>query len=403
MRLTRSLMFAYLLAHSGRPRHEGTTWGEDVLLNDAELQLDFSALAVAYLWVFTLDAGRLLSSIDKFPESSAKLRKVQRRWRLRRAVVRHAERICHREGVEFRGRFFPIYAKEINRKLQAQRAADEPVPVVSISRLENATRLSHMACSHRTSENGEGGVPRSLGGQARRISSRFSQAVGAVSPRLVALAPGTASEPSPTTSTPKSPEKRAPASSSGGYNSAKAAAANYGQRVRQEKLREGTSDSSRQIAKLAADVVQLQADVSEILTLLRSRGSVASSAARASPRLQVITPDDAECGSGHGSTSRPCSSHQSRGAGSDAVLEVKATIASVRSPLRRPGTSSALSGCNSMQPARTQQPMCASAARIASAPSAGTLSSPPASPPPAAQPDQEHNGSESSDDSALRT
>ena len=41
----------------GRPKHAGSCWGEDILLPGPQLQLDFSAVAISYLWVFTIDGA----------------------------------------------------------------------------------------------------------------------------------------------------------------------------------------------------------------------------------------------------------------------------------------------------------------------------------------------------------
>ena len=104
-------------------RHPGTTWGDDLLLNNKGLQLNFCAVAVTYLWVFTLDGPGLHAAIAKSPASASQLKAVARRWTIRRAVVRYAERECHRRGGVFRNRYTPIYAKEL-AMINTQRRAE---------------------------------------------------------------------------------------------------------------------------------------------------------------------------------------------------------------------------------------------------------------------------------------
>lgn len=110
---------------AGRPRYAGSAWGDDVLLDNRGLQLDFSALAVTYLWVFVIDGRSLLATVAKFPESSARLTRIARKWTIRRAIVRAAERQCFANGVHFRGRLYAIYAKEVAQKLTERRLAQQ--------------------------------------------------------------------------------------------------------------------------------------------------------------------------------------------------------------------------------------------------------------------------------------
>ena len=59
----------------------------------SDLQLEFSAVAATYLWVFTINGAQLHAAIGKFPESAERLYRVARRWAMRRAVVRFAEQV----------------------------------------------------------------------------------------------------------------------------------------------------------------------------------------------------------------------------------------------------------------------------------------------------------------------
>lgn len=42
-----------LVLYAGRPKRQGACWGEDVLLNNADLECDFPAVAVSYTWATT--------------------------------------------------------------------------------------------------------------------------------------------------------------------------------------------------------------------------------------------------------------------------------------------------------------------------------------------------------------
>jgi len=112
--------------YAGRPRHPGSSWGEDVLLPNPDLQLSFSAVAITYLWVFTIDAVRLHASLKKFPRAQQRLREVARMWTIRRAMVREAERRCFDQGLPFRNRTYPIYARELIPKIREMRLATTP-------------------------------------------------------------------------------------------------------------------------------------------------------------------------------------------------------------------------------------------------------------------------------------
>ena len=125
--------------YAGRPRHPGSSWGEDVLLPNPDLQLSFSAIAITYLWVFTIDAVRLHASLTKFPRAQERLSAVARRWTIRRALVRHAESLCFQAGGRpFRDRVYPIYARDLIPKIREMRLATTP----NRQRQLGASRLS---------------------------------------------------------------------------------------------------------------------------------------------------------------------------------------------------------------------------------------------------------------------
>jgi hypothetical protein len=78
--------------------------GDDVVLDDPELQINIPAIAVTYLWVYTINGEKLNNLIRNFPRTARRLGPVKRRLRCRRAIVRAAERRCYQMGVPFRGR-----------------------------------------------------------------------------------------------------------------------------------------------------------------------------------------------------------------------------------------------------------------------------------------------------------
>ena len=109
--------------YAGRTRRDGGVWGEDVLLESKELQLKYPAFAVSYLMVFTIAGEQLNDALMRFPDSSATrhLLRLRRRWTIRRALVRLAERMCYARGDKFRDRDIPIYAHDVRRKMEAEK------------------------------------------------------------------------------------------------------------------------------------------------------------------------------------------------------------------------------------------------------------------------------------------
>jgi hypothetical protein len=110
-----------LVIYLGKTRHQGSIWGEDTLLNDPELQLDFPAVAIAYTWVLTISGRALSDAINEFPAEKKKLDLIRRKWAIRRSVVRAAEQMAHEMGYNFRGRMYPIYAKSLAKRMKAER------------------------------------------------------------------------------------------------------------------------------------------------------------------------------------------------------------------------------------------------------------------------------------------
>jgi len=260
--------------YGGRPQHPGAVWGDDVLIENPGLQLDFSAIAVTYLWVFSLDGRGLLAGINKFHESARALKAIARRWMIRRAVVRHAERLCHAEGTRFRGRVYPIYAKEIKAMITLRRQHTQPSPVQAV-RLSRISRLSTLS-----------GISR---GVSERISHGGKQLINWPRRRDNHKAEEDLEDPSQSTSTRKIKSKRR--GSTAGNSSAMKAAANYGLHLRAEQMRGKADDDDREVRidQIASEIAQLKADMSEVLSLLRSgQRPVAATPVAATP--VAVTP-----------------------------------------------------------------------------------------------------------------
>lgn len=69
----------------------GTVWGEDILLAHHHLQKNWPALAMSYLWVFSLDSDTLLGVLQHHPEASRPIWVVRQRWLVCRGIVKLAE------------------------------------------------------------------------------------------------------------------------------------------------------------------------------------------------------------------------------------------------------------------------------------------------------------------------
>ena len=102
---------------AGRVIREGGVWGDDVILESEDLQLDFPALAASYLLVFTINGASVMQTMRNFPEAYYEFHRVRSRWRITRALVREAERRAFRSGAQFRNRLRPIYDKQLAREM----------------------------------------------------------------------------------------------------------------------------------------------------------------------------------------------------------------------------------------------------------------------------------------------
>ena len=107
----------------GKMQRAGAVWGEDIVLQNEQLQLSLPALCATYVCVYTIGAEALLDSINKYPEFKERFRLVRLKWTVRRAIVRAAEFHMHRQGLQFRGRLRPIYAKKLAAQIDEQQLA----------------------------------------------------------------------------------------------------------------------------------------------------------------------------------------------------------------------------------------------------------------------------------------
>ena len=165
--------------YCGRPRRQAHL-GEDVLLNNPDLEMGFPAVSVSYSSVLALDGKALNAAIQMFPISAAKLDWVKRRWGVRRCVVREAERRCFNATprIHFRGRLYPLYDKKTAKKMRQERVeydarmeAAAPVSSTPLSlRFETRTKSGPFGRRPSGSSPGSKGVP-GLALKGRKMSS----------------------------------------------------------------------------------------------------------------------------------------------------------------------------------------------------------------------------------------
>lgn len=110
--------------YCGRMLREGNgIWGLDVILEDRSLQIQFPAIAAAYVWVYKVPGEELVELIRHHPATATRLKPVIMRIRTRRAVVRAAERkLYYEEGVVFRGRVRPVFAADVVAEMDRRAA-----------------------------------------------------------------------------------------------------------------------------------------------------------------------------------------------------------------------------------------------------------------------------------------
>jgi len=108
-----------------RPRGRGSILGEDILLNNPNLELSTPAIALAYTTTEYFDRSTLATTIASFPASLVRLNVVRRRLALRRCILIEAERRTFgaKPPVHFRGRLYPIYDKDLAKKMRDEKMA----------------------------------------------------------------------------------------------------------------------------------------------------------------------------------------------------------------------------------------------------------------------------------------
>jgi hypothetical protein len=129
--------------YGGRIKREASVWGDDVLLEDEALQINFTAMAASYLAVYTIDGAKLNHVIRHFPDFDRRLNPLRKRMRLRRAIVRAAEAMCYERGYCFYGRLRPIYARDVAAKMD--RDAENRQSRLSLMNRTPVLSLQHAA------------------------------------------------------------------------------------------------------------------------------------------------------------------------------------------------------------------------------------------------------------------
>lgn len=97
--------------YGGLVKTVGGAWGVDEFYSAGSLRLRFPAVASGYLQAFSIEGGELRSALAKYPKASARVRKSEARWILRRGVVRLAEEASARAGQQFFGRRHTLLAR----------------------------------------------------------------------------------------------------------------------------------------------------------------------------------------------------------------------------------------------------------------------------------------------------
>lgn len=259
--------------YAGRTRHQGSTWGDDVLLNRPDLQLDFPAVPISYVWVYILSSEDINSAVHKFPAFRVWIETVKRRWIIRRAIVRYAEQMCHASGGTFRGHSYPIYAKVIALALTER------------ARLKEAG-ADQFVGSSLTSK------PGILRREVTRATPARKKKATAKSPTRMILRSGGDAE-------QQDVKHR---KEEGKREMARAAAADYGMQLRQIMMgstmkKDTTASISRlesEVASLRSTSTGLQSDVSQmrddIRTMLAMMQSSAASAEPQRPPTPALRP-----------------------------------------------------------------------------------------------------------------
>ena len=92
----------------GHIRKTGEVWGDDIVLEWPNLELNFPALCCTYVWAFMIHAKRMKQVMEKYPIFLQQFKKRKKRWIFRRALVAAAEEECAIMGKRFRDRLYPL-------------------------------------------------------------------------------------------------------------------------------------------------------------------------------------------------------------------------------------------------------------------------------------------------------
>ena len=82
---------------SGKIIRDGGCWGEDVVLHALARQHHF-AIAINYLWVYTLDARAILKCLKQYPESARVISRLIARWTISVFVLEAARKVKSNES-----------------------------------------------------------------------------------------------------------------------------------------------------------------------------------------------------------------------------------------------------------------------------------------------------------------
>lgn len=255
---------------SARLQTAGCAFGEDVLLNNPGLQLDFPAISTTYLWVLSIDSRSLHVAVKKFPGSASRLLRMARKWTIRRAIVRAAERECHMRGVAFRGRLYPIYAKEIAQKIMERRLQAKTFTkgnfknkMKKISLLRAMTRPGHAAVGAEPTWRKRVGVDSDSAPGKRSgtlnplwtLTLAKSWPSGRLARRIKAAQPRAAQN-----------------SRASDLTSEMKAAANFGLQLREEELQASERQNDHdKLQSLTDEIKELKQGMEEILSMLRDK------------------------------------------------------------------------------------------------------------------------------------
>jgi len=213
------------------------------------------------------------------------LNRIARRWTIRRAIVALAERTQYGEGLEFRGRLYPIYAKEV----LARKATVLRMPIVLPLTPNRRKSIFDNVRWRAISRGGSGPMPiRRLDKSPGRASARSSlPSQGTFRSTLRRIAPSSAVGTKSTKHLGARGLQRGHTLSFTTKTSRTTAANNFGLHLRQEQLK-GTKDDTQALAEkidgLCTDVETLKMGMGQVLKLLQPSRSGHAPEGQATPQ-----------------------------------------------------------------------------------------------------------------------